>query len=70
MVHGDSLWTIARAHLAAATGRDADDIPVHELGNYWAKVVAANRDHLRSRDPDVIYPGELIHLPAVGARGS
>jgi nucleoid-associated protein YgaU len=26
-------------------------------------VIEANRDHLRSGDPDLIYPGESIVLP-------
>ncbi len=50
---GDNLWRIAARRLD-------DDGPV---APYWRKVVEENRDRIRSGDPDLIYPGEIIRLP-------
>jgi hypothetical protein len=61
---GDSLWTIARDHLAAV-GKGAGAPTNRQVAEYWAKVKAANRHRLQSRDPDLIEPGEKIVLPPV-----
>lgn len=53
---GESLWSIAAAEMARRGHGDA-------VGGYWRKVVAVNEPHLRSGDPDLIYPGEEIILP-------
>ena len=37
-----------------------------EVARYWIKVVEANKHHLRSGNPDLIYPDEEIILPPVG----
>jgi hypothetical protein len=55
-VAGDNLWSIAAAHIGAR--RAADVAP------YWRQVVDANRSTLRSGDPNLIFPGELVALPA------
>ncbi len=65
---GDNLWTIARDHLAEVTGRDAGALAEHDVAAYWLEVVATNRATLRSGDPDLIYPGELVRLPPVPGR--
>ena len=59
---GDNLWTIAEQHLGtfAASGAQLPDV-----GEYWHRVVVANQDVIRSSDPDLIYPGEIVVLPAV-----
>lgn len=57
VTRGDNLWRIAAAHLA-----DFPQAPI-DLRAYWLMVIEANRDHLRSGDPDLIYPGESIVLP-------
>jgi nucleoid-associated protein YgaU len=57
---GDNLWTIARAALGGNAG-DAEVAP------YWNALISANRSHLRSGDPNLIYPGELLGLPDRGA---
>jgi hypothetical protein len=62
---GDNLWTIARAHLARARGGGSGEPTNREVADYWIRVVEANRDGLRSGDPDLIYPGEEITLPPV-----
>ncbi|MFL6251545.1 MAG: LysM peptidoglycan-binding domain-containing protein, partial [Actinomycetes bacterium] len=59
---GDSLWTLARDHLAAVGNREPS---TRQVAAYWEKVKAANRSRLQSRDPDVIEIGEPIVLPPV-----
>ena len=61
---GDSLWLIARASLTHSTGRRPGDT---EVAHYWRAVIAANRPTLRSGDPSLIYPGEIVVLPPVSA---
>jgi hypothetical protein len=68
VVEGDNLWTISRDHLAAVRNRPASDLSEHEIASYWLRVIAVNRNSLRSGDPDLIFPGELIMFPPV--RGS
>ena len=60
---GDRLWSIARRRLAAATDGQPDQGAV---ARYWLRVVDANRHHIRSGDPDLIFPGEVIDLPPIG----
>ena len=62
VARGDHLWLISERHLAAAWGRPAAD---HEIAPYWLKVIEANRSQLRSGNPDLIYPGEVILLPTI-----
>lgn len=59
---GDSLWSIARAEVEAAT-----DGPVSEaeVARYWAALVDSTRSSLRSGSPDLIHPGEVLELPAI-----
>ena len=62
VVAGDHLWSIAADHLA----RNRPDSPGEsEIARYWRRVIDANRDRLRSGDPDLIFPGELIELPPI-----
>jgi hypothetical protein len=62
---GENLWEISRNHLASATGRDPAEIGTREVAAYWLRVVAANRARLRTGNPDLIYRGELVRLPAI-----
>jgi hypothetical protein len=57
---GDNLWAIAAAHLAAHGGAPVADALV---ASYWRRLVDANRATLRSGDPNLIFPGELLTLP-------
>ncbi len=36
------------------------------IARYWQAVIAANRTTLRSGDPNLIFPGELVTLPPPG----
>jgi len=60
---GDHLWSISAKHLENRLARHPSDA---EIAPYWRQVVEANRDRLRSGDPDLIYPGEDVLLPEVG----
>ena len=66
VVRGDNLWLIAKNHLALATERNPRSLGNGEVAAYWMRVIAANRGYLRSKRPDLIYPGEYVRLPAIG----
>ncbi|MGI9647152.1 MAG: LysM peptidoglycan-binding domain-containing protein [Acidimicrobiia bacterium] len=61
VVRGDNLWRLSEQHLQHVWGRD--DLGDHEVAGYWVQVIDANRARLRSGNPDLIYPGEVIVLP-------
>jgi hypothetical protein len=65
VVAGDNLWMIARDHLSRKRSGGSGKPTNREVAAYWIKVVEANRDRLRSGDPDLIYPEEQITLPPV-----
>jgi hypothetical protein len=65
VVEGDNLWTIAAARLARASGRAPGDVPAAEIAPYWERVCNANRARLASGDPDLVFPGEPVLLPAL-----
>jgi resuscitation-promoting factor RpfA len=54
---GDNLWSIAAAHFGADSAA--------EIAPYWRRVVEHNRARLRSGDPNLVYPGEVVDLPPV-----
>lgn len=56
VVRGDHLWKISARHLGPAAGD-------REIAPYWREVVDVNTPSLRSGDPDLIYPGEVVELP-------
>ena len=57
---GDSFWLLAARHLESEWGRSPTDA---EIAPYWVQVVETNRHHIRSGDPDLIFPGEELMLP-------
>lgn len=59
---GDNLWDLAARRVTNVYGRSAAD---HEIAPYWVEVLHANGERIRSGDPDLIYPGEVILLPPV-----
>ena len=63
VVRGDNLWMIARDHLSSLRSGGSGAPTNREVAEYWRKVIDANRDRLRSGDPNLIYPGEEIILP-------
>lgn len=58
---GDSLWLIAQRTVTTHAGEQ----PQPEVSRYWTDLVEANRSTLRSGDPSLIFPGELLVLPPV-----
>lgn len=57
---GDHLWKISASHLSDSLDRAAED---SEIAPYWRLIIAENRDDLRSGNPDLIFPGEIVALP-------
>jgi nucleoid-associated protein YgaU len=55
---GDHLWKISERRLGPAS-------PDEVIAPYWLEVIQANTPRLRSGDPDLIYPGEVVELPAI-----
>lgn len=55
VVAGEHLWGIAAARVG---GED-----VRRVHAYWLRLISANVADLRSHDPDLIYPGEVLLLP-------
>jgi len=62
--HGESLWTIARQTVATADHRAVGS---DQIAPYWRRVVAANRNTLRSGNPSLIFAGEIVALPPIPA---
>lgn len=62
VTEGDHLWALAEQRISDALGRPAED---HEIAPYWRLVIDSN-PLLRSGNPDLIYPGEVVVLPPVG----
>jgi hypothetical protein len=65
VARGDNLWSIAAARLAQVRGRRAAELSDREVAAYWIRVVQANQGHLRSGNPNLIYPDEVVELPPV-----
>ena len=57
---GDNLWLIAGPSLAARSAAPVDD---SDVARYWQDVIRVNRSTLRSGDPSLIFPGEIVTLP-------
>ncbi len=63
VVSGDNLRTIAARHVEDRLGPNPE---TRLVSGYWLGLIEANRGTLRSGDPNLIYPGELIILPPIG----
>lgn len=58
---GDHMWKISCKRLEEVLGRDPAN---EEVSGYWREVVAANEGRIRSGDPNLIFPGEVLMLPS------
>lgn len=65
VVAGDNLWAIAESHLAEATGRSPESLTEAEVAAYWLALMEANEGRLRSGNPNLIFPGEIVICPTV-----
>lgn len=71
VVRGDNLWMIATEYLrgeqlkAERLQADLPDVKLtkQDIASYWGRLVELNRPRLRSENPDLIFPGEIIELP-------
>lgn len=59
---GEHLWKISAEHLQEVSPRTG-------VADYWRRVISLNTSRLRSGDPDLIYPGEMIALPGITEPG-
>jgi nucleoid-associated protein YgaU len=60
---GDSLWSIASAHLADLNGTPPADAQVVVM---WNRLIDLNRDRLvNPAEPDLIFADQVFELPAV-----
>ena len=59
VVSGDNLWTIAQGIVEVRSESPTNN----DIAQYWAHLVAANRATLRSGNPSLIFPGEIVTLP-------
>lgn len=63
---GDHLWSVAERTLARARATRPDDA---DVAAYWRTVIERNRDRLVDPgNPDLLFPGQLLVLPAVPGR--
>jgi hypothetical protein len=62
---GDDLWALAAGRLAATRGIAPADVADAEIAPYWVAVCERNRGALASGDPNLIFPGEVVTLPAL-----
>jgi nucleoid-associated protein YgaU len=60
---GDSMWQLAEKRMRQWRG---DALTDADVAPYWLAVIAANHDRIRSGDPDLIFPGEVLILPEWG----
>lgn len=61
VVKGDHLWKISARHLGPEAGNG-------DIAPYWRTVIEVNTPNLKSGDPDLIYPGEVIEMPEISGR--
>jgi hypothetical protein len=60
---GEHLWSIAATTVAARTGRSVESLSPADIAPFWASLVERNRARLRSGNPSLVYPGEVVELP-------
>jgi nucleoid-associated protein YgaU len=59
---GDYMWSLAEQRLTQVLGRGVSDT---EIAPYWLQVIGVNLSRIRSGDPDLIFPGEILLLPKI-----
>ncbi len=59
---GENLWTIAKSRLQVS---GTPNPTTAQIGSYWVDMIEVNRESLSSGNPNLIYPGEVLRMPAV-----
>jgi hypothetical protein len=44
-------------------GKSPADLALADIAPYWLRVVEINLPRLRSGNPNLVYPGEVVELP-------
>ena len=60
---GDDMWSVTAGYLIHQENTPPSVARTTEV---WREVVALNQNRIRSGDPDLIFPGETLLLPATG----
>jgi hypothetical protein len=60
---GEHLWSIAASTVAVRTGRSVEALSPADIAPFWARLVERNRSRIRSGNPSLVYPGEVVELP-------
>jgi hypothetical protein len=63
VARGEHLWSIAARQVATATRKPPSDLAPADIAPYWLRVVEVNRPRLRSGNPNLVFPGEVVDLP-------
>lgn len=63
---GDSFWSIAESAMQDDPQREGTEPSTAEIARYWLRLVNANRTILVDpSNPDLIFRGQVVDLPAV-----
>ena len=60
---GEHLWAIAAATLATRTSRPVAALSPADIAPFWTRLVERNRARVRSGNPSLVYPGEVLEVP-------
>ena len=63
VARGEHLWSIAARQVATATGKPPAHLAPADIALHWLRVVEVNRPRLRSGNPNLVFPGEVVELP-------
>ena len=63
VARGEHLWSIAARQVATATEKPPADFTPVDIAPYWLRVIEVNRPRLRSGNPNLVFPGEVVELP-------
>jgi len=64
VMSGEHMWGVAMKYFQDLVGSSPT---FREATDYWREVQEINRSQLRSKDPDLVYVGEILYLPIPNA---
>ena len=62
ILNGDHLWSIADRSLSQSMPHPPTP---QQTASYWMDLIDTNREAIRSQDPNLVYPDEIILLPEI-----